>query len=136
VQRELLGDLCLKGADLLGDCAQCRDPGEGDVTAGLAVRPGGSARGGGEAGVQELAGLLAAVTVGAQPRVQALRAEPVGGLLVREPGQEWQADRRVELGEQPDRAGEGQLQVRAQLVGQRDPVARPGPCGPGSSRAA
>ena len=65
----------------------------------------------------------AAVTDAGQPGGQALGREPVGAVLAVEAGQEGQADRAVELGEQTDGAGEHNFQVRAQLVGHADPVA-------------
>ena len=58
----------------------------------------------------------------AQPRRQPPRAEPVGPVLGLEPGQERQADRGVEVGEQADGAGEDVEQVGAELVGEGDPV--------------
>ena len=57
----------------------------------------------------------------AQPVLQPGAGEPVGLVLAGEAGQEPQGDRGVDVAEQPDRAGQGGLQVRAELVGHRDP---------------
>jgi len=51
-----------------------------------------------------------------------LGESPVGPLLAVEAVQETQADRGVDVAEQADRAGEDQLQVGAELIGDRDPV--------------
>ena len=87
-----------------------------------AVGAGGAGRGGGQARVQGLGRGAAAVADRGQPGRQALRREPVGMVL----GGEAVRNRRLIAesmsAEQPDRAGEADLQVRAQLVGHRDPV--------------
>ena len=64
----------------------------------------------------------AAIACVGQPRGQAGDREPVGAVLAVEAGQERQADRAVDRGEQADGAGEHDLQVRAQLIGYRDAV--------------
>ena len=78
---------------------------------------------GDQAGVQDGGIGAAAVADAGQPFAQPGGGEPVCAVLGVETGQERQADRRVDLGEQPDRAGEGVVEVGAQLVGDRDPVA-------------
>jgi len=65
----------------------------------------------------------AAVAHRGQPGAEAFRGEPVGAVLAVEAGQEPQADGAVEIGEEPDRAGEGALEVFTQLVGHGDAVA-------------
>ena len=64
----------------------------------------------------------AAVADAGQPGGQAPGGEPVGALLAVEAGEEPQADRAVDVGEQADGAREGALEVGAQLVGERDAV--------------
>src|SRR5674536_128512 len=64
----------------------------------------------------------AAVADRGQPGRQPLGREPVQLVLGVEPVPEAQADRAIQVGEQSDRGGQGGLQVRAQLVGQRHPV--------------
>jgi hypothetical protein len=64
----------------------------------------------------------AAVPDRRQPRFETFGREPVGPLLAVETGQEPQADRGVQIGEQTDRTREHDLQVGAELVGHRDPV--------------
>ena len=83
---------------------------------------GGAARCAGEPAVEHRRVGAAAVADAGQPGGQAFGREPVGAVLAVEAGQERQADRRVEVGEQTDRAGEHDFQVRAQLVGHGDPV--------------
>ena len=60
-------------------------------------------------------------------------AEPVGAVLAVEPGQECQADRRIDFGEQTHSAGEDAVEVFAQLVGHGRRGDRRDPCGRGSS---
>ncbi len=82
----------------------------------------GAAGCGGQAGLQDRGVGAAAVADAGDPRGQALGGEPVGPVLTVESGQEHQADRGVEIGEQVDRAGEDVAQVRPQLVGEGDAV--------------
>src|SRR5215212_1916322 len=122
MQGELLSDVGRQGVDLVDQCGEDGQQGVGDVGLGVAVVAGCATGGGDEPGVQ-LGGVdPAAVADAGQPRGQTFRAEPVGPVLAVEPGQERQADRGVNLGEQPDGAGEGGAEVGAELVGHRDPV--------------
>ncbi len=89
---------------------------------GLAVGADAAAGCAGQAGVQHGGVGAPGVADGVQPLAQAGGGEPVGAVLGVEPGQERHADLRVDLGEQPDGAGEGVVQVGAQLVGQPDAV--------------
>src|SRR5271170_3490119 len=123
VQGELLADLLRQGLDLAGQDDQDGVQGAGDAGVGQAVVAGGAAGCGGQPGVQD-GGVGAAAVAGAgQPGSQAPGAEPVGAVLGVEAGEEAQADRRVDLGEQPGAARERKLQVGAELVRGRDPVA-------------
>jgi hypothetical protein len=118
----LLGDLGLEGGDLLAERAQRTDVGQGGVRGGVAVLAGQPGRGVGEAGEQDPGRGAATVAIGGQPGAQAAVGQPGGGLGGGEGGQEGQADRRVKVGEQPDRAGKHRAQVGAELVAQRDPA--------------
>ena len=89
--------------------------------AGSGLRAGGAARRVLQVAPEPLQVGSVVVADAAQPVVQPGRSEPVGLVLAGEPGQEPQRDRGVDVAEQPDRAGEGDLQVRAELVGHRDP---------------
>ena len=100
VRGELLGDLLGEGLDLLDEGAQGGDERAGDVGVGAALLAGGAAGRGGEAGVQDGGVGAAAVADRGQPGGQPLGGEPVGAVLGVEAGQERQADRRVEVGEQ------------------------------------
>jgi hypothetical protein len=80
----------------------------------------------GQAGVQDIGVDPAAVAEAGKPGGEGVRGQAVGAALALEACHEAQADLAVDVAEQPDRAGERALQVRAQLVGQRDGVA-PGP---------
>ena len=77
----------------------------------------------GQAGVQDGGVGVAAVAHAGQPGGEAPGTEPVGAVLGVEAGQERQADRGVDLGEQADCAGEGIAQVGAELVRDGDAVA-------------
>src|SRR5580704_5298846 len=123
VQGELLADLSGQGFDLLGEGDQHGQQRAGDVGFGGAVLAGRAARGRPQPGVQDGGVDPAAVAGASQPGGHAPGREPVGAVLAVEAGQERQADRGVELGEQADGAGEDPLEVLAQLVGDADPVA-------------
>jgi len=98
VQGELLADLLGQGLDLLGEGGQDGVQGRGDVGLRGAVVTGGAAGRCGQAGVQD-GGVGAAAVAGAgQPGGQAPGREPVRAVLGGEAGQEFQADRRVDLG--------------------------------------
>ncbi|CCC45954.1 putative uncharacterized protein mb3249c [Mycobacterium canettii CIPT 140010059] len=122
VQGELLGDLRVEGLDLRGDAGKRSEQGAGDVCVGGAVLTCDTARGAGEPAVKHRGVDAPAVAGGGQPGGQALDRQPVCAVLAVESGQERQADRRVDVGEQPDHARKDDAQVRAQLVGQRHPV--------------
>ena len=96
------------------------DVGEGDRSAGVAfvaVDPGGC----GDQPVVELSGgLAAAVAVGPHPCVESLLGQPVRSGCGREPLEEPQRDRAVDVAEQSDGAGEHDSQVGAELVRDRD----------------
>ena len=111
-----------EGLDLGGEGAQHGDERGGDGGGGVPGRAGRAGGGVAQPGVQGLGWGAAAVAHRGQPGRQALRGEPVGTILGGEALQEAQADVGVDVGEQPDRAGEHDLQVGAQLVGHRDPV--------------
>ena len=83
---------------------------------------GGAAGRGEQAGVQHGGVDPAGVALLGQPVAQPCGREPVGPVLGVEAGQERQADRGVEVGEQADGAGEDVAQVGAQLVGRGDAV--------------
>src|SRR6266536_685570 len=119
VQRELIGELCVEGGDLGADGTQGVDVGQGGVRGGVAVLAGQSGCGCGEAVVQHPGGGAAAVALGGQPGAQPAVGEPRGGGGRGEAGQEGQADRRVQGGEQPDRGGGDPAQVGAELVARR-----------------
>ena len=119
VAGELFGDIGVEGLDLGDQAGQHGHEGAGG---GGAVGSGGAAWCAGEPAVEHRRVGAAAVADAGQPGGQAFGREPVGAVLAVEAGQERQADRAVEVGEQADRAGEHDLQVRAQLVGHRDPV--------------
>src|SRR5690606_4697229 len=97
------------------------DEGEGDLNAGLAVGSGQAAGRAGQPGVQHARVGAPAVADTGQPGGQPFGREPVGAVLAGEAAQERQGDLRVDVGEQADRGGESDLQVSAQLVGQRHP---------------
>ena len=121
VRGELLADLGRQGVDLVGQGGQHGQQGAGDVGLGgavVAVAPRGAAvsRACSIGGVDP-----AAVADGGQPgrRRFGEASRPGPGV---EAGQEGQADRGVDVGEQPDRAGKHVVQVGAQLVGHGHPV--------------
>ena len=122
VQGELLGDLGVQGLDLLHEAGQDGEQGAGDVRLGGAVVADRAAGGGGQPGVQGGGVFAAGVALAFQPGGQPPGREPAGPVLAVEAGQERQADRGIEVAEQPDRAGEGELEVGAQLVAHRDAV--------------
>jgi hypothetical protein len=97
--------------------------GLGDAGLGGAIVAGRAAGCGDQAGVQDGGAGAAAVAGAGQPGSEAFGREPASAVLSAEAGQELQADRRVDLGEQPDRARERVAQVGAQLIGDRDAVA-------------
>src|SRR5690625_2123223 len=122
VQGELLGDLGFQSCDLFDELAQDAEHGAGEVGTGSAIGSDRSAGCGLQVG-EQIGGVLAtAVADAAQPRGQALDAEPVGAFLRVEAGQEPQADLGVEVLEESHGAGESGLQVRTELVAQRDAV--------------
>src|SRR5512133_2503966 len=117
VQVELFGDAGGQRLDLDGDGAQHGDERGGDGGGGLGGRAGRAGGGVGEALVQGVGRGAAAVADRGQPGRPSLRGEPVGAVLGGEALEEAQADVGVDVGEQPDRAGEADLQVGTQLVG-------------------
>ena len=119
VAGELVGDVGVEGVDLSVEAFQYGHEG---ASGGGGVGSGGAAWCAGEPAVQHRRVGAAAVADAGQPAGQACDRKPVGAVLAVETGQKCQADRRVEGGEQADRAGEHDHQVRAQLVGYRDPV--------------
>src|SRR5256886_2139169 len=120
VQGELLVDLLGEDLDLLDQGVQGGQEGPGDVGLDGAVGAGGASGRGGEPGVQGGGSDAAAVADAGQPGGQAPGREPVGALLAVEAGEEAQAELAVEVGEEADGAGEGALEVGAQLVGEGD----------------
>ena len=119
VAGELFGDVGVKGLDLGDQAGQHGHEGAGG---GGAVGAGAATWCAGEPAVEHSRVGAAAVTDAGQPGGQAFGREPVGAVLAVEAGQEGQADRAVEVGEQTDCAGEHDFQVRAQLVGHGNPV--------------
>ena len=115
--------LAVNGVAPLGEGGQDAEQGAGDAGVGLAVAAGGAAGCSGQAGVQDGGVGVAAVAHAGQPGGEAPGTEPVGAVLGVEAGQERQADRGVDLGEQAGCAGEGIAQVGAELVRDGDAVA-------------
>ena len=89
---------------------------------GVGVVTGDAAGCGGQPVVQDGGVDLARVALLGQPVAEAFRRQPVGLVLGGEAGQERQADRRVEVGEQADGAGEDVAQMGSELVGDGDAV--------------
>ncbi len=117
-----LDDLAVQLVDLGADGLQGGDQAAGDRGAGIcfgAGQPVGRVQ---QALVQLGGGGPAAVADAAQEPAKAGLGEPGGPLGRGEAAKEGQRDRAVDLGEQAGRAGEGDLQVGAQLVGQGDAV--------------
>ena len=120
---QLPGDLGFQGLDLGGQRGQRGGQGGGDARLGGAVCAGGAGRRGVQPRVQFAGrGRAAAHRDGRQPRADGLLVQLRGGVLAAEPGQERQADRAVQVVEQPEPRGERHGQVRAQLVAGRHPV--------------
>ena len=119
---ELLGDPGGEDLDLSGDGAQHGHERGGDDGGGVTGGAGGAGRGLAQAGVQGVGQGAPAVAHRGQPGSPSLGREPVGAILGGEAFQEPQADVGVDLGERSDRAGEADLQMRAQLVGYRELV--------------
>ena len=122
VRGELVGDLFGEGLDLFDEGAQGSDQCVGDVGVGGAVFAGDTAGRGGQPGVQDGGTLAAGVADLGQPGAETFGGQPVGAVLAVEPGQECQADRRIEFGEHTHGTGEGAVEVFAQLVGHADAV--------------
>ena len=135
VSGEEPADLFVQDTDLLvqrgGHACEC----QGDLAAGLGLGAGQSRRRSHQPGVQHGGRDAAGIPGGAQPRGEAGRGQPPGPGCGREPAQERQADRAGGLGEQADRAGKRQLQVRA-AARAPGPGSPPGPCGTGTTPAA
>ena len=122
VDVELVADRVGEGLDLGVEAAQHSDEGQGHRAVGFGVGAGGSA-GCGQQSLMQDGGLgSAGVADLFEPFAQTCRGEPVGLGLGGEPFDETQADRGVEFGEEVHGAWEDDLQVRAELVGGRDPV--------------
>jgi hypothetical protein len=119
---ELGGDLCGKDFDLLDEADEGGRQGAGDVRVGGAVLADGAARGGGKTGVQRGRVGAAGVAHRGQPGTQPFGDQPVGAVLAVKPGQKLQADRRIQVLEQPQRAGKHALEVLTELVGHGHPV--------------
>src|SRR5215467_2828372 len=122
VQGELLVDLLGEDLDLLDQGAQGGQEGTGDVGLGSPLGTGGTPGRGGEPRMQGGGSDPATVADTGQPGGEASGGEPVGALLAVEAGEEAEADRTVDLGEQTDGAREDALEVSAQLVGERNAV--------------
>ena len=120
---ELGADLGLQGLGLSRQGSQRGHQGAGDGRPGRPVRSGRPAGRGLQPRPQLFwPGGFPPVREGVQPGGQVVLAELASRVLRREPGQERQADRAVQLREQPDGAGERHGQVGAQLVARRYPV--------------
>jgi translation initiation factor IF-2 len=99
---QLPGDLGFQGLDLGGQRGQRGGQGRGDACLGGAVGPGGAGRGGLQPSVQLAGrGRAPACRDGRQPCADRLLIQSRGGVLAAEPGQEGQADRAVQVVEQP-----------------------------------
>jgi hypothetical protein len=121
-------DLGLQGLDLgarrcQGGGQRRGDPGPGGPGPGGPVPAGGTGRRGPQPPAQH-AGRSgpAPDRDGRQPAGHGLLIERRGGVLTAEAGQERQADRAVQIMEQPGRGGERDGEVGAQLIAGRDPV--------------
>src|ERR1700722_7702378 len=108
---QLRADLGGQDPDLLGQGDQDGTQRAGDRGLGGRVGSGEAAGRGGQPGVQDGGVSAAAVADAGQPPAEPGRGEPVGPVLGVEAGQERQADRRVELSEQPGGGGEDIVQV-------------------------
>ncbi len=97
--------------------------GSGDAGMGGPVLPGRASRRGPQPRAQHAGRRrVAPRRDGLQPAVYGLLIELASGVLAAEAGQERQADRAAQVGEQSDRGGECHGQVCAQLVACRYPV--------------
>ena len=121
MERELLGDPALELGDLLADGQERPDERERDRRPGVGPRAGQPDWGGLEAPAELLGARPAAVPLAPEPGRYPLRAQPGGLGSRREAEQEPQGDRRVKVGEQPDGAREGQLELGPELLGEAGP---------------
>ena len=119
---ELLTDLLGENGDLFDQRGEGGHQGAGDMGVGGPLFSGGAARRGGQPGVQGPRVGAAGVAHRVQPGTETRGGQPVGAVLAVKAGQERQTDRRIQVGEQPDRPGKHPLEVLTQLVGNCHPM--------------
>ena len=124
VAAEGAGDLAGQELDLLDERLERGDEAEHDGAAGFASRasPARPCGRGAQPGEQFGGAAAAAVAVAGEEAGEPLRAEPAGVVGAGVALEEGERDRRVDVGEDPRGAGPEGVELRAQLVGERDPL--------------